>query len=169
MPEQNGGAPCEATNGQTRDVFDAACAPQVAVATPVNCIGSWSPNACYMPLNGMAIQNYTVSMPEQNGGAPCEATNGQTREMSDPNCVAVATPVSCIGSWGPNVCQQPLNSMATQTYTVSMPEQNGGAPCEATNGQTRDVFDAACAPAPPPACISSGFGACNALPGNPAG
>jgi len=74
-------------------------------------------------------RTFRVTTPDQNGGTPCIAADGQTESQS---CVPVScAPIACVGAWGPfSNCSCVTNS-SERIFTVTTPAANGGTPCEA--------------------------------------
>lgn len=144
-PAANGGATCEAAAGATKEV-SCTSTELCPKAPPISCVGSWAETApCDAKCEsaGSSTQTYTVITPAANGGAQCEAASGQTKQVPCSNPTPCPKPpVNCVGSWAETgTCNAKCESSGTKTsvYTVTTPAANGGAPCEAASGQTREV------------------------------
>ena len=85
----NGGAECEASDGA---VQEEGCA---ITACPIDCEGSWgSFGDCSMECGGgYALQEYTVTVEAQFGGAECPALNGafNSQECNTLECPPIGT------------------------------------------------------------------------------
>lgn len=142
---ENGGTPCEAAAGATKEVpcSNPTPCPQAA---PINCVGSWAEvGECKAACEsaGTKTSVFTVTTPAANGGAACEAASGAIKEMpcTNPN-PCPKPPVDCVGSWAEvGVCNAACESTGTKTsvFTVFTPAENRGAPCEAASGTAKEV------------------------------
>jgi hypothetical protein len=132
LASTNGGAACEAADGDTRTQ---SCNTQ---ACPTDCVGSWGPwGACNVSCgNGTETSTYSVTVAAANGGMACEAADSDTRTQP---CSMPACPSDCVGSWGPwgNCSASCGGGTQMATFSVSSAAANGGAACEATDGDTR--------------------------------
>jgi hypothetical protein len=160
---ENGGAPCEAAAGATKEV---ACSNPTPCqkATPINCVGSWAEvGECKAACEsaGTKTSVFTVNTPAADGGAACDAAPGATREVPCTNPTPCPKPpVNCVGSWAEvGVCNAACESTGTKTsvFTVFTQAENGGAPCEAASGTAKEVpcSNPTACPKPPVNCVGS--------------
>jgi hypothetical protein len=114
---------------------------------PVACVGAWTEptGPCNAPCEaaGFRMSTFVITVPAANGGAPCPVADGTPREVPCTSDVACPKPpVHCVGAWlETGTCNAKCESAGTKTstYTVTTPASNGGAPCEAASGATREV------------------------------
>lgn len=123
----NGGTNCNVSNGQVEEVN---C---VAEGCPANCSGTWSGWSTCSCSNNQYNRTYTVTEPARNGGAGCEADNG---DVGYGSCEPVNCPVPCEGAWtqwGGCSC---VTSLKNRTFIIYSDLQHGGTPCTPPTNNT---------------------------------
>lgn len=125
-PAQFGGIDCNWTSSdtETQDCIPVSCGPE-------DCVGGWSNWSACDCTTFKQTQNYVVTTPESNGGKPCEAANGETKEQS---CSPYGCPVDCVGQWGVWPACDCASNLTTSTFSVFVPAANGGLDCITKDG-----------------------------------
>ena len=101
-----------------------------------DCVGSWG--GCSAAC-GPGLNTYTITSPKTGSGAACPFNSGDTMACNNGAC---GSPIDCVGSW--SACDQPCGP-GSQTFSISVVAQNGGALCPSANGATQACDLGACA------------------------
>jgi hypothetical protein len=141
-----GGKPCEAANGAVRTEQCEA----VNTPCPVPCIGEFSSfsackskGQCSSPA-GTKSRTFAITQEAAYGGTACahKAGDVDTQDCNDAP-VTPCPPVPCIGKWQPAPCVQnkcgASAGISTETFAVTQAAKYEGTPCEAQNGDKREV------------------------------
>eukprot|EP01043_Picozoa_sp_COSAG02_P000105 COSAG02_NODE_2_length_75708_cov_87.013953_8_plen_244_part_00 len=131
--------------------------PTVAPAT-VDCVGSWvADGECSEPCgpDGVVSSSFVVTLVAQNGGADCNAADGDTAtEACNTN---VQCPIDCDGVWTEwSVCPVPCGGgTSIRSYTILAEAQHGGTCDLADAVETQDCNTDPCPPPPaePTDCV----------------
>jgi len=89
---------------------------------PVDCVGSWSSWSDCDCQSQLEFQVFTIVIPAQNGGIPCDYNSGDSLSES---CVALScTAVDCVGKWSDWAIS--TNGSLSRAFIVEKPQSNGG-------------------------------------------
>jgi len=126
VPAQYGGASCPNNTG---DVEPQACSVQSCV--PVDCVGSWGPNATCSCDTNSTFSVFTVTTPAANNGTECSSATGDVQSY---DCDPTGCPVDCVGYWTPATdCACVVNS-TSRTFVITTEVQFAGKSCPFVNG-----------------------------------